>query len=24
LGFPINPRADEEKSVFDFSIGSFF
>jgi outer membrane protein insertion porin family len=24
LGFPINPRADEETSVFDFSIGSFF
>jgi len=24
LGFPINPKADEEPSVFDFSIGSFF
>jgi outer membrane protein insertion porin family len=24
LGFPINPRTGEEKSVFDFSIGSFF
>jgi outer membrane protein insertion porin family len=24
LGFPLKPRADERKSVFDFSIGSFF
>jgi outer membrane protein insertion porin family len=24
LGFPINPYPDERKSVFDFSIGSFF
>ena len=24
LGFPINPKADEDPSVFDFSIGSFF
>ena len=24
LGFPLAPRADERKSVFDFSIGSFF
>jgi outer membrane protein insertion porin family len=24
LGFPLQPRADERKSVFDFSIGSFF
>ena len=23
-GFPINPHEDERKSVFDFSIGSFF
>jgi len=23
-GFPINPREDERKSVFDFSIGSLF
>ena len=23
-GFPINPRVDERKSVFDFSIGSLF
>jgi outer membrane protein insertion porin family len=24
LGFPLKPRADERRSVFDFSIGSFF
>jgi len=24
LGFPVNPYPDERKSVFDFSIGSFF
>jgi len=24
LGFPVNPREGERKSVFDFSIGSFF
>lgn len=24
LGFPLAPREDERKSVFDFSIGSFF
>ena len=23
-GFPTNPLEDERKSVFDFSIGSFF
>jgi len=23
-GIPINPRDDERRSVFDFSIGSFF
>lgn len=23
-GFPLKPRADERKNVFDFSIGSFF
>jgi outer membrane protein insertion porin family len=24
LGFPLQPREDERRSVFDFSIGSFF
>lgn len=24
LGFPVQPEEDEKKSVFDFSIGSFF
>lgn len=24
LGFPLKPREDERRSVFDFSIGSFF
>lgn len=24
LGFPLSPREDERKQVFDFSIGSFF
>jgi outer membrane protein insertion porin family len=24
LGFPLSPREDERKSLFDFSIGSFF
>jgi outer membrane protein assembly factor BamA len=23
-GFPINPKEDERKAVFDFSIGSLF
>jgi len=23
-GFPVNPRADEQRAVFDFSIGSLF
>ena len=24
LGIPVNPRPDERRSVFDFSIGSLF